>query len=230
MSARRRSNPWKLAFVLLLTVGVLAAVVWILLGSRLLVVRDIEVSGTDRIPEADVVDAVAVEQGTPLARVDTDAASERAEELRLAEEVVVRRGWPTHLRVEVTEREPVLSVRADDGYQLVDADGVRIEDADDPPSESPLVTVRGEIEGNTGVAAAAAVTGALPEDFLSEIRTIDATEERIELDLASGARVVWGSAEGNTDKARVLAALTEEHPAEPELEYDVSAPDVAVVR
>lgn len=230
VSTRRRTNPWKLAFVFLLTVAVLAAVVWLLLGSRLLVVRDVEVSGTDRVPEGDVVDAVAIEQGTPLARVDIDAAAERAEDLRLVEEVDVRRGWPTHVRVEITEREPVLSVRADDGFQLVDADGVRIEDADVPPSESPLVTVRGEIEGNPGVEAAAAVTGALPEGFLSEIQTIDATEERIEFDLSSGARVVWGSAESNTDKAQVLAVLAEEHPAEPELEYDVSVPDVAVVR
>ncbi|TDQ52603.1 cell division protein FtsQ/DivIB [Actinorugispora endophytica] len=229
-SERRGSDPWKVAFVALLVVGLLAVVTWVLLGSRLLVVRQIEVGGLGRLTEDEVAAAVDVATGTPLARVDTDAAAERVEELRLAESAEVSRGWPATLVVEVVERTPVVSIQAGHGYLLVDREGVRVEDSETRPSGYPLVSVRGEVEGNPAIAEAARIARELPGPLLDEVDTIEATDRAtITLGLSGGATVVWGDAERGADKARVLQVLMREHPQEEGLRYDVSAAGVAVV-
>ncbi|WP_017622208.1 cell division protein FtsQ/DivIB [Nocardiopsis chromatogenes] len=228
-----RSDPWKAAFIILLIVALLAVVTWVLLGSRLLVVREVRVAGLERMDRAEVVRALSVPTGTPLARVDTEAAAGRAERLRLAERVEVERSWPAALTVRVTEREPRLAVRAGDGFRLVDHDGVRIEDADTRPGAYPLAQVRGEVEGNPGVAAAASVAEAL-DGALSEsqarITAIDARDPgSITVELDGGASVEWGDAGDGARKARVLEVLVGEHPPAADRVYDVSAADMAVV-
>ena len=190
-------------------------------------------AGLERMDRAEVVRALAVPTGTPLARVDTEAAAGRAERLRLAERVEVERSWPAALTVRVTEREPRLAVRAGDGFRLVDHDGGRIQDADTLPEAYPLAQVRGEVEGNPGVAAAATVAealdGVLPESR-ARITAIDARDPgSITVELDGGASVEWGDAEDGARKARVLEILVGEHPPGPDRVYDVSAADMAVV-
>ena len=123
-----RPDPWQAAFIILLVSGLVGAVLWVLFGSRLLAVRQIEVTGLDRLAETEVLAAVDVTPGTPLARVDTDAVAARVSELRLVDSVDVQRGWPATLRVAVTERVPVFALAAaDGGYLLVDWEGVWVE-------------------------------------------------------------------------------------------------------
>lgn len=228
-----RSDPWKAAFIVLLIVALLAVVTWVLLGSRLLVVREVRVEGLDRIDRESVVGALDVPTGTPLARVDTEAAASRAAKLRLAERVEVDRSWPAALTVRVHEREPRLAVRAGDGFRLVDHDGVRIADADSRPDAYPLARVRGEVEGNPAVAAAASVAdaldGALPAST-ARVAAIDARDaDSITVELEGGATVEWGDAEDGGRKARILEVLAGEHPPDSERVYDVSSVDMAVV-
>ncbi|WP_046470847.1 cell division protein FtsQ/DivIB [Allosalinactinospora lopnorensis] len=226
-----RSDPWKVAFVTLLIVTVLSVVTWVLLGSRLLVVRDVEVSGIERLAPETVEAAVDVPTGTPLARVDTDAAARRAEELRLVESAEVSRGWPATLRVEVTERTPRLSIRVGEGYRLVDHQGVRITDSDERPDDHPLVKVRGEVEGNRAITTVAHITDELPDRVLGSLVSIDASDpENITFELDGGASVLWGDGRNAREKTDALAILMREHPPEAERRYDVSAPDVAVVK
>ncbi|MEY9212989.1 FtsQ-type POTRA domain-containing protein [Thermobifida halotolerans] len=227
----RQSDPWKVAFVTLLLVALVTVVVWVLLESRLLVVRQVEVTGLDRLTEEEVVAAADVATGTPLARVDTGAVVERVAELRLVESVAVRRGWPATLRVEVTERTPVLALSVEGGYHLVDREGVRVEEADTRPEGYPLVRVTGEVRGNPAVAESARVVGALPESLVDAVDTVVATDRaRITLELVGGATVMWGDSERGADKARALEVLLEQHPPDPGRHYDVSAAGVAVVR
>ncbi|MBB4930950.1 cell division protein FtsQ [Lipingzhangella halophila] len=227
----RRSDPWKVAFVTLLIVAVLSVVTWLLLGSRLLVVRDVEVSGAGRL-DPDAVEAAAdVDTGTPLVRVDTDAATSRVEDLRLVDKATVSRGWPATLRVRVTERTPELSIAVGDGYRLVDHDGVRITDSAERPDEYPLVRVRGEIEGNPAIATVARSVGELSPAILDSVESIDASEpDNIAFELDDGATVLWGNGEYAERKAKALAVLMREHPSGAERRYDVSAPNVAVVK
>ncbi|GAA1985135.1 hypothetical protein GCM10009799_08200 [Nocardiopsis rhodophaea] len=227
----RTSDPWKVAFVTLLIVALLAVVTWVLLGSRLLVVRDIQVTGVDRVSTTAVVRALDVPTGTPLARVDTGAAADRAAKLRLVESVEVTRGWPSTLRVAVTERTPRLALRVGDGFRLVDHEGVRIADTDSRPAEFPLVRIRGEVKDNSGIAAAAAITEQLPDGVLAKVDVITAEDPKaLVLKLDDGATVTWGDDKRTREKGEVLAVLLREHPSKADRSYDVSAPDVAVVK
>ncbi|PDP88789.1 cell division protein FtsQ [Glycomyces fuscus] len=228
---RKRSDPWKFAFVALLVVALVCVVVWLLLGSRLLVVRDVAVTGLDRVPSEEVVAAVGVPTGTPLIRVDLDRSVERAEALPLVESAEVTRGWPATLEVEVVERRPQLAVRAGEEYRLVDGDGVRIEDAPSRPDAYPLVRVTGEVEGNEAVRAAADIVERAPDSLISRIRLIDATDpEEISIELVEDALVEWGSPEETARKSDVLRVLLGEHPPQADRVYDVSTPDLAIVR
>jgi len=228
---RSRSDPWKFAFAALLVVALVCVVAWVLLGSRLLVVRDVAVTGLDRVPSQDVVDAVDVATGTPLVRVDLEQSRDRAESLSLVEEATVRRGWPATLEVEVVERRPLLAIRVGEEYRLVDGDGVRIEDSRTRPGTHPVVGVTGEIEGNDAVRAAADIVEAAPDSLIAQIQLIDATDTgAITIALGNGALVEWGTPEGTADKSTVLRVLLREHPPQEGRVYDVGTPDLAIVR
>ncbi|WP_051415529.1 cell division protein FtsQ/DivIB [Nocardiopsis sp. CNT312] len=228
---RSGSDPWKLTFVVLLVVALVCVVAWVLLGSRLLVVREVTVTGLERVPEREVVAAVDVATGTPLIRVDLDRGAAGAEAIELVESATVSRSWPAALHVEVVERRPLLAVRAGDGYRLVDGDGVRIEDAPARPGAYPVVRVTGEVAGSAGVRAAADIVEAAPDSLLARIQLIDATDaEAIELELGDGSLVEWGDATATVDKSEVLRVLIREHPQEEGRVYDVANPGLAIVR
>lgn len=227
----RRSDPWKVAFVVLLIVALLAVVIWVLLGSRLLVVREVPVSGAERISKGEVVKALDVPTGTPLAKIDIGAAQKRVEGLRLVESADVSRGWPAALRVRVTERTPQLAVRVGSGFQLVDHDGVRVDDAEERPEPIPQVVIKGEVEGNKAIAEAVAITEALPSGLKGRLESIDARDRAaITLEFADGGSAVWGDAKRIPEKARILEVLVGKHPSNGERRYDVSAPGMAVVK
>lgn len=225
------SDPWKLAFMALLVVGLVCVVAWLLLGSRLLVVREVAVEGLERVPEQEAVQAVGVKTGTPLIRVDLDTAESRVADVDLVDEVEVVRGWPATLRVEVVERQPVLAVPVGEGYRLIDGDGIRIEDSDTRPGAQPLVSVSGEVEGNAGVRAAADIVESAPDSLLAQIQLIDASEgDEITARLADGSTVEWGDASDTEDKSDILRVLMGEHPPQEGQVYDVSNPELAIVR
>jgi len=228
---RGGSDPWKFAFAALMVVALVCVVTWVLLGSRLLVVRDVAVTGLDRVPSQDVVAAVDVATGTPLVRVDLEQSRERAESLSLVEEATVRRGWPATLEVEVVERQPLLAIRVGEEYRLVDGDGVRIEDSRTRPGTHPVVRVTGEIEGNDAVRAAADIVEAAPGSLIAQIQLIDATDAgAITIALGNGSLVEWGTPEATADKSAILRVLLREHPPQEGRVYDVGTPDLAIVR
>ena len=226
-----RSDPWKAAFVALLVVSLVCTATWILLGSRLLVVRDVAVTGLERVSREEVVAAVGVPTGTPLIRVDLEEGADRVGTLTLVESATVSRGWPATLRVEVVERQPLLAVRVGEEYRLVDRDGVRIEDTPTPTGGHPLVRVTGEIEGSDAVRAAAEIVETAPAPLLERIRLIDATDTgAIRIEIAEGAVIEWGDTAGTGDKSDILSVLMREHPPGDGTVYDLSTPDLAIVR
>src|SRR5690606_12066586 len=118
---RRRAVPWA-ALAVLATVVVLAA--WILWGSPLLVVREVDVAGTRLLTPAEVHEAAAVPGRRTLQRVPVDGVAARVAALPPVESVSVSRSFPGTLRLEVVERTAVVAVPVDGAYRLVDAPGV----------------------------------------------------------------------------------------------------------
>lgn len=120
----RRRHALRLAGIGALALAPLALLAWVLLMSPLLAVRTVAVSGTTRLSPQQVRAAADVVRGTPLARVDAAAVVRRVESLRAVADVRVTRAWPSTLKLQVTERKPVVGVVTKNGVTLVDADGV----------------------------------------------------------------------------------------------------------
>jgi cell division protein FtsQ len=131
-----RHTPWRAAFFALAITGIVAGVAWALVGSRFLVVRSIQVTGTHLVPRAEVLAAARIPDGLPLIRVNTAAVAVRIERIPQIESAQVSRAWPTGVTISVRERTPVLAVASGRGYQLIDKFGVAVEAAS-PPLRMP---------------------------------------------------------------------------------------------
>ena len=205
----------------------LAAVGWVLMASTWLGVDDVEVTGTQRLQPAQVVEAVAVATGTPLARVDTGAVEDRVRRLAPVADVAVRRTWPGTLTVEVTERTPAAGVQKDGVVTLVDADGVPFATERALPEGVVRLQVDAPGPDDPSTVAALQVHAALPPELRSKVGIVRAgSPSAVVLLLADGRQVIWGRpGETATKAAAALALLTK-----PGTVYDVSAGDVVVVR
>lgn len=229
-----RTNPWKAMFVVILTIGLLGAAGWVVLGSRLLVVRHVAVTGTQRLKRAEVVGAASVPLGTPLARLDAGAVRSRVAAVPQVESVRIERHWPSTLKIEITERTPRAAVAQGNRYALVDASGLTIATVPKRPAKLPLLEVVGDLPHNPAVAASVSAIRSLPKPLTTVLRQVTATDaSHVTLHLRihrphrprpQYVSVLWGDGSRGREKAAVLADLLS-HKAK---EYDVSSPDVAM--
>jgi cell division protein FtsQ len=215
---------WRVAFFALAAAGIVAAAVWVLFGSPLLVVRSVSVSGTHLVSRSEVVAASGVQLGTPLIRVNAARAAARIAAIPQVRSAQVTRSWPNRLVIVVRERTPELALPAyGGGYDLVDADGVVLQRVARRPADLPLyptVAPEGALRGNPDLAAAAAVLGELPATLRHSVTSVSAPEaDQVTLHLAGGITVLWGDTGRPGVKARELTVLMRGHMRY----YDVSA-------
>ena len=215
---------WRVAFFALAAAGIVAAAVWVLFGSPLLVVRSVSVSGTHLVSRSEVVAASGVQLGTPLIRVNAARAAARIAAIPQVRSAQVTRSWPNRLVIVVRERTPELALPAyGGGYDLVDADGVVLQRVARRPADLPLyptVAPEGALRGNPDLAAAAAVLGELPATLRHSVTSVSAPEaDQVTLHLAGGITVLWGDTGRAAVKARELTVLMRAHMRY----YDVSA-------
>ena len=222
--AGRRRRGWRAAFFALAAVGIVAAAVWVLFASPLLVVRSVTVSGTRLVPRSKVLAVSGVVPGTPLIRVNTARAAARIEQITQVRSVQVTRSWPNRLVIVVQERTPVLVLPAygGGGYDLADAHGVVLQRVARRPAGLPLyptVAPEGALRGDPDLVAAAAVLGELPAQLRHSVKSITAPHpDQVTLRLAGGVTVLWGDTSRAGIKARELAVLMRSHSRY----YDVS--------
>jgi cell division protein FtsQ len=198
-------------------------------------VQRVRVVGLERVPEEQVQAIGRTQLGSPLLLVDTGNLSRSVRELDLVEQASVRRGWPSTVTIEVTERVAVAAVPGDDGVLLVDSDGLRVDQVSQAPLELPVILV--DLSADGGPAAfrsALAVWNGLPEDVLVTVRTVGARgADGVWTQQVDGSRVLWGSAGELGKKVEALRALwalpKSARPAS-RIDYDVSAPRAPAVR
>ena len=131
--------------------------------------------------------------------------------------------------VRLVERTPVGVLATPEGFRVVDAAGVVIEESASRPPSYPLIAVDGGKEA-PGFLPAAAVLRSLPEDLFATVDQVTATtQDDVTFSLRdSDASIVWGSSDESKLKAFTLTKLMA---AQPGFDvYDVSSPSVAVVR
>jgi cell division protein FtsQ len=225
----------------LAAVAIVAGVAWTLLGSRLLVVRSVQVTGTGaQVSRAQVLAAARVPAGVPLIRVNTAAVAQRVDGIREVQSTHVSRSWPSTVVISVQLRTPVFAVAVQGGYALVDAYGVDVRDSARRPPRLPLLQLAAGAAGTFGGAgtfgaaglslrpvasAGAAVLRELPPRVARRVAVVSApTPSEVSLQLANGVVIVWGDSSRAAEKARELTLLMRTHARR----YDVSAPGTAV--
>ncbi|RBY85584.1 cell division protein FtsQ/DivIB [Blastococcus sp. TF02A-30] len=213
----------------------LIAVVWFLAAGPLLSVRSIQVDGAELLPAELVRETSGIDQGTPLLRVDVDAATARLAELPQVRSVTVTRGWPDRVVITLVERTPLAAVEQDGGRVLVDGSGVLFDTiTGQPPAGVVPLEVAEPGPGDEATEAALAAIAALPGDLREQMAGATATgPEDVAFLLLDGTVVRWGSADESDRKAQALAGLVariESGDLEPAGEIDVSAPGAVVLR
>jgi cell division protein FtsQ len=227
--ARRPRARWVVALLLLAAMGVAGGVTWALFDSSLFAVRSVVVTGTRLVPESEVLAVAGVQPGTPLIRVSTARIAARVLTITEVQGVRVTKTWPDRVVIAVRERTSALAVALPGGgFDLIDANGVIVQSAATRPASLPLYTTTAaasSLRGDPGVAAAAAVLGALPASLRSSVTSVVVpSPDQVTLNLSSGVTILWGGADDAAAKARELAILMQTHARS----YDVSSPATAV--
>lgn len=214
-------RPLLFALVGLIAVGASA---WVLYGTSLLGVRQIEVTGSVIAGPEAVLAAAAVAQGTPLLRLDTDEIAQRVGAIPSVAAVDVRRSWPHTLQIAVTERTAVAVVAEPSGFLVLDASGVVFHQLPSPPGGTVLIRVAAPGPADAATVAALRVVVALTPALRAVVSEVVAdSPTAIVLLLSDGRTIEWGDAESSDVKAIVATALLDRA----ENTIDVSVPDIA---
>lgn len=241
-TARRKRTPWRAAFFALAGLGIAAGVAWALLGSRLLVVKSVTVTGTHLVTPAQVLAAADVPLGTSLVGVNAGQVTLRVEAIRQVASATVTKQWPDHLVIKVRERVPVVAVRmAGGGYDLLDATGVIVRWSAAQPARMPQYLTPlagGALRGDPALAAAATVLTELSPALSRQVATVGVVQAltgpgitaadayQVLLSLRDHKTVLWGGTDHAAVKNRELTILMRG----PGRHFDVSAPGTAVTR
>ncbi|WP_231914116.1 cell division protein FtsQ/DivIB [Rhodococcus sp. LB1] len=211
--------------------GVVGVVVVVALGlvawfTPLLSVRETDVAGATSISEEQIRQVLAVPQGQPLLRVDTEGAAQRVAAIPKVASARVQRVYPSTIRVTVTERVPVVFVDSPGGTHLLDVEAVDYEIAPPPPGVPRLVTETPGW-GDPSTEAAIEVLESMPPQLRGQVGQVAAKSiSDISVTLLDGRTVVWGGTEKSERKAAVTLPLL----TQPGQTYDVSSPDLPTVR
>jgi cell division protein FtsQ len=198
----------------------------------MIAVQEITVLGASRVPVAQIQAALQSEMGKPLPLVNFGAINDAVAAQPLIRSYSTESLPPHTLLIRIVERIPVGYIANTEGFTLVDAAGVVIEQTAERTPGYPFFEVTGNSTDSLGFQAAIDVLNALPASLAGQVdRVIATTTDDVVIVLAdSGARVFWGGPDNASLKSSVLAALIANAPVGSVSEYDVSSPRTAVVR
>lgn len=222
---------WRVAFFALGLAGLAGFAAWALLGSQLLAVRSVVVSGNHLVPASEVLSVAGVEPGTPLIRVNTGRVAARVDTIRQVRSAQVTRSWPDRVVIVVHERTPAVAVPAPGGgFDLVDGTGVIVLWAATRPADLPLYPATAPVtllSGDPDLGAATTVLGELPAQLRRSVESVTApSPDQVTLQLAGGITIVWGGTGQASAKSDELTLLMRTHSHY----YDVSAQGTVVIK
>ena len=221
---RRRHQPanppsWRTALTIGAAAGAIATLAWALVAlvhAPFLSVREIEVSGAERVAESEVQAMLQPILGRPLLTVSLPAVRSRLLVIPAIEDAIVARRLPDLLDVRILERSAVARVPLGEIVLLVDESGALFPPGPGRPDDADLPLIRG-VRTPPGAEALAAAdrAGLRALEALREVAgnrlppatVIDLSQaDRIELRLGGSAPTVWL----DRDRPRTnLAALFE---------------------
>ena len=212
-----RRVPIRFVMFAVLAVAALVALAWLQSWYSPVPVRSVTVSGPTAAKQAEVLEAAAITEGTPIREIDTAAVTERVAALPGIEsvDIVLQRPWTVDLQV--VERIPFAVAGGPDRWVIVDTQGAVISEATARPEELPLLNSPGP-----DYAPAVAALRGWPEDERSAIKSVDtAADGSMTIVLKNGVPVEWGLPGQDELKAAAAVQLLQFKPKK----INVSVPE-----
>lgn len=213
-----------------LALGLLLAGWFWLRDSSLVAVRTVEVSGIDGAQGARVRSALeeAARSMTTL-HVRHGALDTAAAPFSIVKRIEVSTAFPHTMRIHVVTNVAVGAVVVDGKRIAVTSDGTILRDVTAPAAlpEIPLRSAPGGARlSERGAVAAVAALGAAPAALRTRVQAVRTTAARgLELQIAHGPLLVFGSAERLDAKWAAAAAVLADTDAAGASAIDVSAPE-----
>ena len=220
---------------ILTAVSAFSALVLLVLAAMftpLLAVEKLEVTGTKRLTEKSIVNALLGQKGKPLPLINSAEIQQQLKSFDLVESFSLVSLPPHTLRVQIVERQPICLIYESKTAYLYDPAGVRVGLASSKDI-LPVIRISGNPTNNSQFKAAMDVLLALPAKLLPRVYEIDAkTKDDVSLRLRgyAGQRIIWGDSSQSVLKSKALAALLKNQKTTDSVTFDVSSPDAPVVR
>ena len=113
----------RIIFAVVVIAAITSTILYIGWYSNLLIVKNIEIRGANEVPVQLISDTAQVSLNTQLLRVPTTTVVERLKTISQIGRAEVRRGWPSTLVIEISERTPLAITDIPEGRFLVDVTG-----------------------------------------------------------------------------------------------------------
>jgi cell division protein FtsQ len=200
--------------------------------SPALAIKEIYVTGTERIKPELITKALQGHLGTPLPLLDEQAVAESLASFALIESFSATALPPNGLEVKISERQPITVVTVKGQRWLYDPAGVRVAQATGS-DELPEILISEEPRNSQRFRNAIDVLLALPEDLLGQVEFIEArSKDDVQMSLRStrDQRIIWGDSSDSVLKSKALQALMANHRKTQSVTFDVSSPNAPVVR
>jgi cell division protein FtsQ len=215
-----------------LSLAILLIIVAVVTFSPVLAIKEIYVTGTERIKAEQISRALHGHVGTPLPLLDEKEVAKSLSGFTLIESVSAIAVPPNTLQVRVSERQGICIVTIGSERWLYDPAGVRVAKASSQ-DVLPEILITEEPLNSQRFRNAIEVLMALPGELLDEVEFIEAkSKDDVEMSLRSSRnqRIVWGDSSDSVLKSKVLQALMSNHKKTQSVTFDVSSPNAPVVR
>ena len=214
------------------SVSILLVLVAIATFSPALAIKEIYVTGTDRIQPELISKALQSHIGTPLPLLDEKEVAKSLASFALIESFSAIALPPNGLQVKISERQAISIVNVKGERWLFDPAGVRVAQASGSDA-LPEILISEDPRNSQRFRYAIDVLMALPEDLLDQVEFIEArSKDDVQMSLRSSRdqRIIWGDSSDSVLKSKVLQALMLNHRKTQSVTFDVSSPNAPVVR
>ncbi|HXF36925.1 MAG TPA: FtsQ-type POTRA domain-containing protein [Actinomycetota bacterium] len=180
--------------------------------SSLFAVDRIRVVGESHLGARAVIRLAGIGPDANVLFLDPGAIERRLQADPWIRRATVERTYPSTVTIRVEERTPVAAVPRDGGYAVVAGDGTLLAYEAAPPSDLPLIVAEREVPTAVGpaprVEAPARALAALPAGLRARVaRAVVLPDGTVSLELLGGARILFGTQERASEKARVAEAI-----------------------
>jgi len=214
------------------SITILLAIVAGATFSPALAIKEIYVTGTERIKPELISKALQGHIGTPLPLLDEKAVATSLASFALIESFSATAVPPHGLQVKISERQAISVVAVKGERWLYDPAGVKVALANGS-EQLPEIQISEEPRNSQRYRNAIDVLMALPEDLLHQVEFIEArSKDDVQMSLRTSRdqRIIWGDSSDSVLKSKVLQALMSNHRKTQSVTFDVSSPNAPVVR